>query len=372
MAILREHTSLHALPADSWDALSGGQPWLSHALLSALEDSGAVSAATGWQPAHLALWEGEQLCAVAPRYLKTHSRGEYVFDWSWARAYAEHGLNYYPKALGAVPFSPIPGPRLLAADAHSRLALAQGLADAGHGQSGSHVLFVPDADRAALQSVGFLPRMGVQFHWQNAGWPDFAAFLASLRQDKRKKIRQERQKVAAAGVQIVQRSGSDIREADWVFFEHCYRNTYQEHRSHPYLPLAFFLLLGQRLPEACVLFLAYRGQQPIAASLCLRDAHRLYGRYWGCIEQVDCLHFELCYYAGIDYALAQGLAVFEGGAQGEHKLARGFLPVPTWSMHRLQQPAFHQAIGRWLAQERQVMAEYLAEQHAASPYKTAG
>lgn len=362
--------SLHDIAAADWDALAGDSPWLSHALLSALEDSGAVGGHSGWRPAHLALWRDGQLLAAAPRYLKTHSRGEYVFDWAWARAYAQHGLRYYPKQLCAVPFSPIPGPRLLAGDAASRATLAQALAAEQDGVSGCHVLFAQQADRAALLDAGFALRLGVQFHWFNQGWPDFAAFLAALRQDKRKKIRQERNKVARAGVTVRTLVGREIGEADWAFFERCYRHTYHTHGGEPYLPLSFFLQLGERLPQCCVLFIAERHGAPIAASLCLRDAERLYGRYWGALEEVDCLHFELCYYAGIEYALAERLAVFEGGAQGEHKLARGFTPVETCSLHRLQSPMFQQAISRWLAEEAQAVRGWIDEQSAAGPFKS--
>ncbi|WP_432722578.1 GNAT family N-acetyltransferase [Jeongeupia wiesaeckerbachi] len=356
------HSRIAALDAARWNALAGSQTVLQLAFLDALEHSGCVSARTGWQPCHLTL---DDLAAAVPLYLKGHSFGEYVFDWSWARAYEQHGVDYYPKLVAAVPFTPVPGSRLLASNDAQRLQLAHGLRAAAESlDAGSvHVLFHGEADATALEAAGFFLRSQIQFHWQRQqGWRDFDDFLDALKATKRKKIRQERRKVADAGVEIVRKHGAAITETDWRFFAACYANTYDEHRSSPYLTLDFFLRLWRSLPDACLLILAYRDGKPIAAALDLVDGDRLYGRYWGAQWDeagfVPALHFELCYYQGIEYALEHSLPVFEGGAQGEHKLARGFAPVLTRSAHWLRHPGFHQAIARAVHLEtRQISAE---------------
>lgn len=356
---------LDAVAPAQWDALAGAQPCLSHAFLHALESSGAVGPGSGWQPCHLLLRDGGEVVAAAPLYVKHHSWGEYVFDWTWAEAYQRAGRDYYPKLLCAVPFTPVPGPRLLARDDDARLRLAAALIGLARDKalSSVHVLYPAEADMTALLAAGFLPRDGVQFHWFNRGFADFDDFLAALQRDKRKKIRQERRRVAEAGVTVAVKTGADIHAADWAFFHRCYRQTYRDHRSTPYLPPAFFESFHAARPGSCVLFIASQNGAPVAASLCLRDGERLYGRYWGCIAEIDCLHFELCYYAGIDYAIRAGLAVFEGGAQGEHKLARGFDPVPTRSAHWLADPRFARAIGDWLGHERRAMQHHREELH---------
>ncbi|AOY01209.1 GNAT family N-acetyltransferase [Jeongeupia sp. USM3] len=347
------HSRIASLDDARWNTLAGSQTVLQHAFLDALEQSGCVSAQTGWQPCHLAL---DGLTAAVPLYLKAHSYGEYVFDWSWARAYAQHGLDYYPKLVAAVPFTPVPGTRLLAADDAQRLQLAHGLQAAAESlDAGSaHVLFHSDDDATALEAAGFFLRRQIQFHWQRQpDWRDFDDFLDALPRDKRKKIRQERRKVA--GLDIVRKRGAAITADDWRFFAACYANTYDEHRSSPYLTLDFFMRLWHALPDACLLVLACRNGRPIAAALDLVDDDRLYGRYWGAQWDdagfVPALHFELCYYQGIEFALESGLSVFEGGAQGEHKIARGFRPVMTRSAHWLRHPGFHQAIAQAVRQE---------------------
>lgn len=373
---MRRVESLAAVPAHTWNAVAAGsvgaapQPFLRHEFLSALEASGCVGRGTGWLPRHLLLEDASGgIQAACPLYLKSHSYGEYVFDWAWADAWQRHGQNYYPKLLSAVPFTPVAGPRLLAVDPAAKAALAGtllGLA-ADSGLSSLHVLFPPADDAALLVGLGAMERRGVQFHWHNRGWPDFEAFLADLSQPKRKKIRAERRKVAQAGLEIDRLAGREIRAADWAFFERCYANTYAEHGATPYLNLEFFERIGAALPEHLVLVVARDGRTPIAASLLVTDSQRVYGRYWGAIAQVPCLHFELCYYQAIELAIERGLAVIEGGAQGEHKMARGFEPVATRSMHWLAEPAFADAVERFLAREGGMMTAWLDElgEHSA-------
>jgi hypothetical protein len=362
---IRQTSGVAEVAAQQWDGLTGSDSlFLRHAWLAALEQSHSVGPGTGWTP--LPLLADEQ--AVLPLYLKSHSYGEYVFDWAWAQAYQDAGLDYYPKLLVAVPFTPVAGPRFPGSAAGARLlmqALEQ-LQDDNELAS-AHVLFCTKDEAATLGERGWLLRQGVQFHWYNRGYRDFDDFLDALERSKRKKIRQERRKVSEAGVTVSVKNGLEASAADWAFFTRCYRNTYQERRSTPYLNLDFFQRIGATLPEAVRLFIAERGGEPLAASLCLTDGMHLYGRYWGAVEDIACLHFELCYYAGIELAIKEGLAVFEGGAQGEHKLARGFLPVTTYSAHRLRDPRFRHAIADWVQRERRGVAAYEKQllEHAA-------
>ena len=367
----RIHQAIKEIPAGKWDSLAGSQPFLQHAFLAALEDFRCVGKGTGWQPMHAALWQGNALVAAMPLYAKQHSWGEYVFDWAWADAYERHGLRYYPKLLCAIPFSPVPGLRMLATSPESRAALLDCvLALARENRLSSfHLLFPEDEDLACAESRGLLVRRNVQFHWRNAGEADFDGFLARLNHEKRKKIRQERRKVAEAGVSFEWRSGHEITDADWKFFVRCYETTYAEHGSEPYLNLDFFRRIGKALPEACVLVVASRGGRHIASSLMLRDGTALYGRYWGAIEYVPCLHFDACYYQGIAYAIAHGLERFEGGAQGEHKLARGMEPVATASAHWISDPRFHDAVADYLQRERDGIDTYLDELAERLPFK---
>ncbi|MFP5411467.1 MAG: GNAT family N-acetyltransferase [Gammaproteobacteria bacterium] len=369
---------LATVASADWNALAAAsgsgraQPFLRHEFLHAMEASGCVGAGTGWMPRHLLLEDARgRLRAAVPLYLKSHSYGEYVFDWAWADAYQRHGKRYYPKLLSAVPFTPVTGPRLLAADDRAREAAARALMRlaAESGLSSLHVLFPTESEAALLEARGAMQRRGVQFHWRNEGWPDFDAFLAALSQPKRKKIRAERRKVASAGLAIERLAGKAIAPADWAFFARCYENTYAEHGSTPYLNLAFFERIGALLPEHLVLVVARDGARPIACSLLVVDDERVYGRYWGALEQVPCLHFELCYYQAIELAIERGLAVIEGGAQGEHKMARGFEPVETRSAHWLAEPAFADAVERFLEREGGMVGAWLDELDERSPFR---
>ena len=365
--------SITEIDPAQWEALRGHdtQPFSSHAWLALLERSGCVSEDTGWRPLHLVLEQNGHLAAAAPLYLKGHSYGEYVFDWAWADAYQRHGLRYYPKLLSAIPFTPVPGSRLLATDQASQGALARALVDLARqsGVSSLHVLFPRSGEAALLETAGAMLRRGVQFHWHNEGWPHFEAFLASLNQPKRKKIRAERRKVAESGVRFRRLSGRDIAERDWEFFCRCYDNTYVEHHSTPYLNRAFFKGLGETMPDSVVMVIAESDGRPIASSLLLRDQERLYGRYWGALETVPCLHFETCYYQAIEAAIELGIQVIEGGAQGEHKMARGFTPQPTVSAHWLAEPAFADAVQRFLDREGNAMSGYLDELNERTPFR---
>jgi hypothetical protein len=366
---LRVAESLAGVPAAQWNALAAGSPFLRHEFLGALLDSGCACARTGWQPQFLLLERDGRLAGAMPLFVKTHSRGEYVFDWAWADAYARAGLAYYPKLLCAVPFTPVSGPRLLAADEAARGALAAAALAAAREFSSLHVLFAPPAEAGLLQSRGMLLRRTVQFHWQNPGYADFEDFLGRLSRQRRKNIRQERRRVREAGVTFRWLEGAAIGARDWEFFYRCYARTYAAHGNRPYLSLEFFQRIGAAMPENLLLVLAERGGAPIAAALDVVDGEALYGRYWGALEHVPLLHFEACYYQGIEYAIARRLARFEGGAQGEHKLFRGLMPVETLSAHWLAHPRFARAIEDYLAREAQGIAQYVNELHEHTPFK---
>lgn len=368
--------ALSQVGAAEWNALlpvaPGSQPFLSHEYLNLLETSGCVGGRTGWQPQHLVVRDhARQVVAAAPLYLKAHSYGEYVFDWSWADAYRRNGLQYYPKLLSAVPFTPITGPRLLASNPQARQALIHGMVGMVDKLqvSSLHLLYPQDEDWPAIESERLLRRNGVQFHWRNQNYRHFDDFLASLAQPKRKKIRAERRKVQEAGVSVVRLAGTDIKPQHWQFFRRCYDSTYAAHQSTPYLNEAFFRGLGELVPQTCLLTIASRDDKPIASSLLLRDTERIYGRYWGALEYVPCLHFELAFYQSIEAAIELGLQVVEGGAQGEHKLARGFQPVQTSSAHWLSEPAFLDAVDRFLARERSAIGGYLDDLNEHTAFK---
>ena len=394
------HATASGVDAAAWDALLARQahptPFMRHAYLAALEDSGSATPDTGWLPVYFTLAQEadqldqpHQLGAACVLYVKTHSRGEYVFDWAWAQAYARHGLDYYPKAVLAVPFTPVPGARLLAQDEAARTALLQAVLQwsAHQGLSSLHLLFGAEDDLAAARRCGLMLRQTVQFHWCNVhpatGQPfaDFEDFLASLSQDKRKKIRQERRRVRDAGVEFRALQGRAIGPDEWDFFYRCYERTYLEHGNPPYLARDFFTRMAQHLPEAWVLFIARRAGRDIAASLVALDTpapggvqppqRAAYGRYWGALERVDSLHFEACYYQPLAWCIAQGVQRFEGGAQGEHKMARALLPVPTASAHWLAHPAFADAVERFLEREDQAIGHYLQDLQARSPFRAA-
>ncbi len=392
--VIRVLTSPLEIAADAWNALLALQqepsPFMRHEYLTALTESGSASPESGWSPRFIALWNGEsknaELLGVCPLYIKAHSYGEYVFDWAWANAYEQHGLTYYPKAVVAVPFTPVPGARLLARDATTRTALVQGVIAfcKAQGLSSVHLLFGSNDDIAACADAGLMLRHTVQFHWTNAPlrYANFESFLTSLSHDKRKKIRQERRKVADAGVSFRWSRGRKISEADWDFFYRCYARTYREHGNAPYLKRDFFQRMADTLPDAWLLFVAERAGQPIATSLIALSTSPLdapgsavpqvaYGRYWGAIERVDCLHFEACYYQPLQWCIDHGVTRFEGGAQGEHKMARALMPVKTTSAHWLAHPSFADAVERFLEREGQGIESYMGELDGRSPFKEA-
>jgi predicted N-acyltransferase len=366
---VRVVADLGEVPSDEWNALAGGHPFLRHEFFSALHETGCASERTGWAPRFVTLWAGDRLRGALPLYLKSHSYGEYVFDWAWAEAYERHGLAYYPKLLSAVPFSPISGARLLGADRATRERLIAAALDLARGASSLHVLFPPEGEARELEQAGLMLRRGVQFHWANAGYASFEDFLGTLTHDKRKKIRQERRKVREAGVAFRRKTGTEITREDWKFFVRCYNLTYRAHLSSPYLNLAFFTRLGETLPDHVLLVIAEREGKPIAAALDVFTPEALYGRYWGAIEHVPCLHFEACYYQGLEFCIERGIRAFEGGAQGEHKLARGFLPEPTWSAHWLRHPQFADAVEKFLARETAGVARYIDELAEHNPFR---
>ncbi|MCW2312468.1 GNAT family N-acetyltransferase [Rhodoferax antarcticus] len=401
-----------AVNAEAWNALlltqSQPTPFMRHEFLSALHTNGCATAATGWTPRFFLLEYNGELVAACVLYVKAHSEGEFVFDWGWARAYHQHGLRYHPKAVCAVPFIPVPGSRLLARSTPDRARLVRHLLDwcEANQLTGLHGLFASDEDVVAFQAAGMLLRHTVQFHWTNTqpGYASFDDFLASLSQEKRKKIRQERRKVADAGVTFKVLQGREIAQADWDFFYHCYERTYLEHGNPPYFNRAFYASIAADMPEDWVLFIAEQHGQPIASSLlainasCARatdqndskllaksgsevggDAtvptgsgvteHVAYGRYWGALKRVDCLHFEACYYQPLQWCIEHGYQRFEGGAQGEHKLARALLPVTTTSAHWLAHPQFFAAVDNFLTQERDGISQYVGELESRSPFK---
>ena len=383
--VTQVHDSVCAIDAALWDALLAdhpdASPFMRHAYLAALERSASACQATGWKPVCISLERDGALFGACMLYEKDHSYGEYVFDWAWANAYQQHGLAYYPKATVAVPFTPVPGARLLARDAAARQALIAALIAYSQDRemSSLHLLFVSPQDAQACANSGMMLRHTVQFHWTNTGpgFTDFDAFLTSLSQDKRKKIRQERRKVLDAGVQFRWAQGLDVGDADWDFFYRCYERTYLEHGNAPYLSRAFFAAMQRDMPENWLLFVAERAGQPIASSLIgLSSANSgdaqprvAYGRYWGALERVDCLHFEACYYQPLQWCIDHGYARFEGGAQGEHKMARALMPVKTSSAHWLAHPAFADAVARFLEREGEGIEQYMGHLQQRSPFK---
>ena len=424
-----------------WNALLAAQsphgtlnPFMRHEYLAALHQSGSATPKTGWTPCFFTLWQGQTLAGACALYLKTNSYGEYVFDWAWASAYQQHGLSYYPKAVVAVPFTPVPGPRLLARNAAERALLVKALVAwcAEEKLSSLHLLFNSDEDVTACEQAGLMLRHTVQFHWTNqaptlpasrgslppegalrlrpgkagslapadlkskpatsdetlpAEYRDFDDFLMSLSQEKRKKIRQERRKVHDAGIRFRWSLGADISSADWDFFYRCYERTYLEHGNAPYLTRDFFRRMASTMADNWLLFVAEHDGQPIATSLIavsarpacasgLNDEENLpqpglvaYGRYWGALARVDCLHFEACYYQPLEWCIAHGFERFEGGAQGEHKMARALLPVKTTSAHWLAHPSFADAVERFLEREGAGIEHYLEELEQRSPFK---
>lgn len=370
-----------AVDAAAWDSLLAAQPaptpFLRHAYLLALHASGSAVPETGWAPQFVTVERHGELVAGCALYLKAHSYGEYVFDWAWADAYRRHGLRYYPKLLAAVPFTPVPGTRLLARDETERARLVQVLHALAEdsGRSSAHVLFVDEADRAAFAEAGWMIREGLQFHWTQdpaALAADFATLLARMTRDKRKKIQQERRRVAEAGIAFTVHEGTAIDEPLWDFFHRCYTLTYAAHHSTPYLTRDFFARMAAMMPEHWLMFVARRDGEPVAASLIAIDRARAaaWGRYWGAVEAVPCLHFEACYYQPLAWCLANGFTRFEGGAQGEHKMARGLLPVRTFSAHWLRDARFAAAVADFLAREGEQVGAWEDELRERNPFKT--
>jgi len=370
------------IDAATWDALVAAQPsatpFVSMAYLRALHESASAVADTGWAPHFLVLEQAGKLVAACPLYLKDHSYGEYVFDWAWADAYRRHGLDYYPKLLDAIPFTPVPGPRLLARTPAYRLLLLRAIEQLARSArlSSAHLLFLDEDDQAAAREAGWSLRTTVQFHWSNRAptrYADFADFLASLQRDKRKKIQQERRRVADAGVTFTVATGDAISEVDWDFFYRCYTLTYRAHHSTPYLTRDFFARSVATMARNWLLFTAWRGGKRVASSLIAIDPERktAFGRYWGAVEQVNCLHFDACYYQPLEWCIANGYRRFEGGAQGEHKMARGLLPVQTWSAHWLAHPQFARAVDDFVAREGAGVESYLDELAERRPFKAA-
>ena len=351
---VRVVNSLAGVDREAWNALAGPQPFMRHEFLTALIDTGCAAAKSGWLPQFLLLSRAGKLEAAMPLFAKNHSYGEYVFDWAWAEAHERHGIDYYPKLVCAVPFTPVRGPRLLAASDRARRTLVRSALELAKETSSLHVLFARDEDAAVLT---------------NDGYASFDDFLARLSHARRKNIRQERRRVREAGVELRWLDGPEISRKHWDFFNRCYRTTYAAHRSSPYLSLEFFLRLAAALPGHVAMVLAERDGQPIASAFFLRDERSLYGRYWGALEHVPLLHFECCYYQAIEYAITRGLEVFEGGAQGEHKLFRGLLPVESRSAHWLAHPKFARAVEHFLEREGAGITHYVNELAEHSPFK---
>jgi predicted N-acyltransferase len=365
--------------AEAWNSAAGvDYPFTRYEFLYALEASGAVAKDKGWQPHHLILRRESQIVGVMPFYLKTHSYGEYVFDWSWADAYQRHGRPYYPKLLSAIPFTPATGPRLCLVDENDRgevmaaLAKALPVHAAEIGASSVHILF----SRAEMANIwlqeGFMQRIGPQYHWYDRNYGDFEGFLAEFSSRKRKSLRKERRVVAEQGLSLQVLAGAEVSAQQWRFFFHCYQLTYAKRSGHGgYLPEAFFTQLAATMPEHVVMVLASHGDEPVAVALNFRDKHTLYGRYWGCIREYEFLHFEACYYQGIEYCLREGLRHFDPGAQGEHKIQRGFTPILTYSNHWLADADFSNAVQRFLDDEQLHVGQYLREASEMLPFKKA-
>jgi predicted N-acyltransferase len=376
MLKLQFSDSFRPINSVDWDALVNGMPLLSHAFLSALEESNSIGKGTGWQLSAMLAYEETKLVGAVPLFIKGHSYGEYVFDWAWAEAYERSGLNYYPKLIAAIPFSPISSQRLLVASTHNASKIQSLMADAleqlmyKNHFSSVHVLFPNENSAAALRQANWLQRYGVQFQWKNENFQNFDDFLTKLTQEKRKKIKQERKKVLNAGVICHRIKGQDITEDQWDFFYQCYVNTYLEHRSSPYLTREFFKLIARNMPDQILLVMAYKDENPIACALNFYDQNTLYGRYWGCLEYIPNLHFELCYYQAQEFCISERIKYFEGGAQGEHKLARGFKPKNTCSFHKIGHPQFAKAIEDFVLRESEGIAQYTNELEERTPFKT--
>src|SRR5258705_5402293 len=363
--------TLRSIPAPSWDRLVGRRPLLSHAFLHALHETRCAAPENGWAPRYLTAWRDKALIGAMPLYLKAHSYGEYVFDWSWADAYRRHGRRYYPKLVAAIPFTPATGPRLIAEDPETRAHLLEGALAfvADEGLSSLHILFPEAREAVECAAAGMMLRNSVQFHWTNAGYRDFADFRPTLNHSKRANIRQERRKLDAAGITFVRLTGGDIDSTQWRFFYRCYAGTYRQHHSTPYLTLEFFERIGREMPDNVLMVLGLKSGRPICVALDIYSDSALWGRYWGTTEYVPGLHFEACYYQAIEFCIERRITLFEGGAQGVHKLARGLLPVATQSAHAIADPDFAAAIANFVLHERDDVAQTVDELDRASPFR---
>lgn len=368
--------SLEQVDANDWNALAGtDQPFLRHEFLHALEESGSTGPGTGWQPRHAVLYDNGKLVAAVPLYLKTDSWGEFVFDFSWANAYHQSGLNYYPKLVSAVPFTPVSGPRFLtdrqlpASELINALSTAVQELASENRYSSWHVLFADDRNREMLDQAGLLLRKDCQFHWHNRGYEHFDDFLASLRSAKRKKLKRERRRISEAGIAFRILTADELTASMWQKIMPMYASSFLRRGRPPYLNERFFQLITARLPQSILVIAAEFSGEPIACAICFRDDQTLYGRYWGSLNRYHSLHFETCYYQGIEFCIANGLEKFEPGTQGEHKISRGFEPVETWSAHWLSHPRFAQAVDAYLDREREYTDEYMDEVRTHVPFK---
>jgi predicted N-acyltransferase len=380
---VRVHPAISSIDSASWDRLAAPDgtplnPFVTHAFLAALERSGSVGGRTGWRPCHLTLEQDGQITGAAPCYLKTHSQGEYIFDYGWAEAYERAGGKYYPKLQIAVPFTPVPGPRLLVgsgdgAEAREQMLMAGAIALAGEIDASSvHATFLSEGEWSRAGAArGWLQRTDQQFHWQNAGYATFDDFLGGLASRKRKAVRRERAEAMSAGLVIEHVTGAAITEAHWDAFFTFYMETGSRKWGRPYLNRKFFSMLGEAMADRCLLVMAQRDGDYVAGALNLIGGDCLYGRYWGCTEHHPFLHFEICYYQAIEIAIARKLARVEAGAQGEHKLARGYMPTPTYSVHWIADAGFRKAVARYLVEERQFMDQQRAALAEYGPYKKA-
>jgi len=375
---LTTHAAIDEIPADAWNLLAGDDlPFMRHEFLAAMERHGCVGKGFGWIPRHLMLTDQQgRIVAVAPCYLKYNSYGEFVFDWAWADAYQRAGRRYYPKLVIASPYTPATGRRILTGDTPRRAELAQALIQGAMqvaqelGVSGLHWLFTADDETEMMRTAGLMPRLGCQFHWRNHGYGSFDDLLATFSAEKRKKVKRERRRVLDANIDIRRVRGDQVTEAEWGLFHRLYEDTFDKRGGIPTLTLPFFREIGRTMGEQLLLVLAEHEGTIVAAAFCLMGSHSLYGRHWGCSKDFHSLHFEACYYQGLDHCIEHGLTRFEPGAQGEHKVARGFLPTRTWSAHWIGDVQFRQPIGNFLDHEIEGMEDYIAEMLRHSPYKT--
>lgn len=378
MEIVLHHTATDISEAE-WALLDhGDDPFATRAFLGTAEKVGASGTAMGWQARHLALYEGGLLLGLLPLYLRSHSFGDFSRDWNWPSAWQRSGLDYYPKLVSGMPYTPSPGPRLLVRRGIERKAAAAALIEAALeaarrlGASSWQCLFVEEEDRAPLVAARLLMRRGVQFHWFNRGYRDFDDFLATFTADKRKKLKRERRLVRESGLRMEARHGDEIHPGLWQVIHRQYRDTFARYGNHPAFPVEFFVEAGALLARRLVVFIAFQEQTPVASAICYRDAHTLYGRHWGTEIDMPGLHFELCYYQGIEYCIRHGLQSFEPGAQGEHKLSRGFEPVATWSAFWIAHPGMRRAVADFILREDSAMQDYEAETATHLPFKLAG